>query len=178
MRVSKEVAEQNRRTVVEVAGKLFREQGFDGIGVASLMQAAGLTHGGFYKQFKDKQSLMAEASAAAMASNRIFWEQRLGATATPLQSFAEAYLSADHVDHVGEGCCFAALASEAPRHGEALQTVFGDGLESLADLIAPQADEAEALRTIATVVGALVLARAAGDHPVAERVLEAARAPE
>lgn len=175
MRVSKEVAEQNRRTVVEVAGKLFREQGFDGIGVASLMQAAGLTHGGFYKQFKDKQSLMAEASAAAMASNRMFWEQRLNASATPLQSFSKAYLSADHVDRVGEGCCFAALASEAPRHGDALQAVFGDGLESLADLVAPQGDEAEALRTIATVVGALVLARAAGDHPVAERVLEAAR---
>ena len=70
MRVTQEVAEQNRRSVVKTAGKLFRENGYDGIGVAALMKAAGLTHGGFYKQFRDKQNLMEEASADAMAPPR------------------------------------------------------------------------------------------------------------
>ena len=60
MKVTKAQAEANRALVVETASRLFRERGFDGMGVADLM-AAGFTHGGFYKQFGSKADLMAEA---------------------------------------------------------------------------------------------------------------------
>ena len=56
MRVSREQASQNRERVLDVAARLFREKGFDGIGVADLMKTAGLTHGGFYGQFASRRS--------------------------------------------------------------------------------------------------------------------------
>jgi len=54
MRVSREKAAENREKIVETAARLFREHGFDGIGVDSIMKEAGLTHGGFYGHFKSK----------------------------------------------------------------------------------------------------------------------------
>ena len=67
MKVTKAQAEANRALVVETASQLFRERGFDGVGVADLMAAAGFTHGGFYKQFGSKADLMAEATACGIA---------------------------------------------------------------------------------------------------------------
>ncbi|QJX03089.1 helix-turn-helix transcriptional regulator [Alcanivorax sp. IO_7] len=56
MRVSKAQAAANRERIVEEAARLFRERGFDGIGVAALMKQAGLTHGGFYGHFDSRNS--------------------------------------------------------------------------------------------------------------------------
>ena len=61
MKVSKEQVREKRTRIVETASELFRERGFDGVGVAELMSAAGLTHGGFYKHFGSKADLMAES---------------------------------------------------------------------------------------------------------------------
>src|SRR2546423_15555865 len=63
MKVSREQAAQNRERIVEAAAQLFRERGFEGIGVADLMKEAGLTHGGFYGHFSLKDYLIAEASS-------------------------------------------------------------------------------------------------------------------
>src|SRR3546814_1848579 len=76
MRVSREQAAENRSRVVEVAGRLFRERGFDGIGVADLMKAAGLTHGGFYGQFSSKDQLAVEATERALEGNAVIWRRR------------------------------------------------------------------------------------------------------
>ena len=73
MRVSREQAVQNRERIVEAAAQLFRERGFDGIGVADLMKEAGLTHGGFYGHFSSKEELIAEASAHALAGSLAVW---------------------------------------------------------------------------------------------------------
>src|SRR3546814_7801887 len=62
MRVSRDEAARNRTKVVEAAAEKFRQRGYDGIGVVGLMEAAGLTHGGFYKQFADKEALVVERS--------------------------------------------------------------------------------------------------------------------
>ena len=68
MKVSREQAEKNRTRVVEVAGAQFREHGFDGIGIADLMQAAGLTHGGFYGNFASKATSSASSLRPSTAS--------------------------------------------------------------------------------------------------------------
>src|SRR6266581_6175812 len=68
MRVSRAQAEQNRQTVIDVASQLFREHGFDGIGLKDVMAAAGLTQGAFYKQFASKDDLAAQASKRALES--------------------------------------------------------------------------------------------------------------
>jgi TetR/AcrR family transcriptional regulator, transcriptional repressor for nem operon len=67
MRVSRERAAENRDRIVDAAGRLFRERGLDGIGVANLMKAAGLTHGGFYGHFASKEDLEVQACARALA---------------------------------------------------------------------------------------------------------------
>ncbi|MCG3268620.1 TetR/AcrR family transcriptional regulator [Yoonia sp. I 8.24] len=178
MRVTQEVADQNRLKVVEVASRKFREHGYDGIGVADLMKAAGLTHGGFYKQFKGKAALMVEATAEAMAANRRFWQSIFEKNDRPrTEAFRDAYLSNLHTTNISEGCCFASLAAQAHRYGPELQEVFGEGLQELVQMIEPsyegEADE-EALRTVSLLVGALVLSRAVGDHPIGEKVRMAA----
>src|SRR5271157_4449503 len=66
MRVSREKAAENRERIVEAAARLFREQGFDGVGVDAIMSAAGLTHGGFYGHFGSKDDLAAEAVTRAL----------------------------------------------------------------------------------------------------------------
>ena len=65
MRITKETAAANRERVLEAAARLFREKGVDGIAVADLMKAAGLTHGGFYNHFESKEELAAAAFKTA-----------------------------------------------------------------------------------------------------------------
>jgi TetR/AcrR family transcriptional repressor of nem operon len=69
MRVTKAQAQANRAHIVETASALFREHGYDGVGVAELMAAAGFTHGGFYKHFRSKADLMAETAAAGLSQS-------------------------------------------------------------------------------------------------------------
>src|ERR1700720_2004729 len=73
VRVTRKQSAANREMVLEVAGTLFRERGFDGIGVADIMKRAGLTHGGFYGQFASKDDLAAEATARVFG--RAGWQE-------------------------------------------------------------------------------------------------------
>ena len=73
MKVSREQVAQNRERIVEAAAQLFRERGFEGIGVADLMKEVGLTHGGFYGHFSSKEDLIAEASALAFSRSLEAW---------------------------------------------------------------------------------------------------------
>lgn len=104
-RVSQEQARLNRARVVEVAAALFRERGLHGVGVADIMGAAGLTHGGFYGQFANKDALVAEAFESALG------EERRGT----LDALIANYLSSGHVQSPGKGCPLAALANDVAR---------------------------------------------------------------
>ncbi len=66
MRVTREQAAANREKILAAAGLLFRERGFDGIGVADIMKRAGLTHGGFYGHFASKDDLGAEITTRVL----------------------------------------------------------------------------------------------------------------
>src|SRR3954453_6223646 len=104
MKVSREQAALNRERIVETAAQLFRERGFEGIGVADLMKEAGLTHGGFYGHFASKEDLMAEASARALTrSLALLNELAEGAPGDPVSAVADAYLSSRHRDNPGAG---------------------------------------------------------------------------
>lgn len=177
MRVSREVAEENRKKVVSAASRLFREHGYDGIGVANLMKAVGLTHGGFYKQFQDKAALVAEATEAALAENRKKWEDVIAASDdAPGEVIARSYLTPLHIENRSDGCCYAALAAEAPRQGGKVQEAFAEALEASVDLLAgPDGNRNEAMRQLSTMVGALILARAVGSEALAQDLLDAAK---
>ena len=182
MKVSRAKAEENRQRVIDTASRLLREHGFDGIGVNALMQAAGLTHGGFYKQFKSKNDLMAQATAAALRGGRSRLSGVVMASeAKPFEALVRSYLSETHRDAAAEGCVFAALGADVARRGPEIRRVVGQGFEEQLDffegLVTPapgQPRRDKAIAAIATMVGALVLSRAVEGSPLSGEILEAA----
>src|SRR6478735_1963554 len=127
-RVSQEQAKLNRQRVVEVAATLFRERGLHGVGVTDIMASAGLTHGGFYGQFVNKNALAAEAFDTALD------EDNRG-TVDPLIA---NYLSLKHVRSPGIGCPLAALANDVAREprGGPVRARFTQGVERMASILA------------------------------------------
>lgn len=185
MRVTREQAEQNRLAVLKSAGRLFRDRGFDGVGIADIMRDAGLTHGGFYGQFRSKEHLAAEASRGAISATFGRWEKVAARTETDLlDALADFYLSTEHREARANGCPIAALAADAARSGPDVQAAFHDGMADHLDMLqraydrrhgeAPENREA-ALAALSTMVGALVLSRAVGDTALSEEFLSAAR---
>ena len=181
MKVSREQAAENRERVLGVAAQLFRERGFDGVGLADIMKAAGLTHGGFYGQFASKEDLMAQASARAFAGG-VAWWSRLAAAAPeqPLDAVTSRFLSTAHRDQPGQGCWVAALGSEVARQAGPVRHALTEGITDMVDLLAQwmpgrfkAAKREKALALYAGMVGALVLARAVDDAALSEEILQA-----
>jgi TetR/AcrR family transcriptional repressor of nem operon len=182
MKVSREQATANRERIVEVAGKLFRENGFDGIGVADLMKAAGLTHGGFYGHFKSKDDLAGEACSRAMARASEKWAALVRMSPGDARAqIVKQYLTESHCDGPGKGCLFAALGSDVGRQERPIRRAFREGLARLVEVLAKvtpgrtrAAKHRQALADMAQMVGAVVLARAADDRTLAKEILNAA----
>jgi TetR/AcrR family transcriptional repressor of nem operon len=185
MRKSREEAAKTRERIIEAAADEFRRNGIETTGLAELMAAAGLTHGGFYKHFTSKDQLVAEACGYAIDS----LANRLVATASPeskrdaLQTLAASYLSAGHRDNPSGGCPFAALGSELVRADENTRAVATAGLLKIIDLIAqqyrdirPDVAKQRALVAFSTLFGALTLARLVTATKLSDLILrEAAR---
>ncbi|MEU6201769.1 TetR/AcrR family transcriptional regulator [Streptomyces sp. NPDC047061] len=180
MRVTKAQAEQNRAHIVATAARLFRERGYDGVGVTELMAGAGFTHGGFYKNFPSKAALMAEASANGLSRTASLAE------ALDVAEFVESYVSREHRDGRSDGCTIAALSGDAARQPEEFKAEFAVGIESLTAALqaggdaAPDADRLTARTTVidalAHSVGAIVLSRACpDDSPLADEILDVCR---
>ncbi|KQW41673.1 MULTISPECIES: TetR/AcrR family transcriptional regulator [Pseudomonas] len=185
MRVTKAQAQANREHIVETASVLFRERGFDGVGVADLMAAAGFTHGGFYKHFGSKADLMAEAAANSLA------QSLTDNAGIDVAGFVDLYVSRDHRDGRGGGCTMAALCGDAARQSPELKATFANGIENTlaalesryeagqdASQEAPQeAIRAKMLDMLAHAVGAIMLSRACpDDSALADEILEVCRA--
>jgi TetR/AcrR family transcriptional repressor of nem operon len=181
MKVSREQAAQNRERVVDTAARLFREHGYSGIGVADLMKSAGLTHGGFYGNFGSKEALMAEAVSHAIDGSIKDWEQLVSTRPNDaLEAVMASYLSPLHRDHPGHGCTMATLGPEIARLAPGVRCAVTDGvrkqLEKLEDLMPPEEPHEKrqaALVTYASMVGALVLARAVNDPALSEEFMNA-----
>lgn len=178
--MSREQARQNRGRVVAASSTLFRERGVNGVGISDLMSEAGLTHGGFYKQFVSKAELVEEACSKALEDTTAFWDAHLEGAVEPRTTFVRAYLSEKHRDRVGAGCLLPALAAEARREPQAVRDVFTRAIESYADRLDQPVDartrqsRAEALSTLSEMVGAILLARVSTDLSLSKEILEAA----
>ena len=178
MRVSKEKAAENRDRILKAASRLMRERGISGVGVDGLTEAAGMTHGSLYSQFGSKERLIEEAVTDAIAAKG--QELREGST---LGDYVSEYLSATHRDEPGSGCPFAALCCEISRQSQGVRERFTAGVRGMAGWLSGrmgsgikqrQRDE-EALATLASLVGALVLARAVSDPKLSDDILRATR---
>src|ERR1700719_2140721 len=129
MRVTREKAAANREQILEVAGTLFRERGFDGTAVDDIMRRAGLTHGGFYGHFGSKDDLAAENCARVMAGDG--WAERISGSPNPsFGAVIRAYLSPNHRDAPGRGCLLAAVGSDVARQPRPVRRAFTEGLRS------------------------------------------------
>jgi TetR/AcrR family transcriptional regulator, transcriptional repressor for nem operon len=181
MKVTRAQAAQNRQRILDVAAQLFREHGFEGIGVADLMKEAGLTHGGFYGHFSSKDDLIAQASARELTRSLEHWSNFAGrASDDPLSAVAGTYLTRSHRDNPGTGCVLAALGPDVSRQGPAVRRAVTDYVRSVVDLLvklvpgkSKTARRQKAISTYATLVGTMVLARAVDDRALSQEILDA-----
>jgi AcrR family transcriptional regulator len=169
--------------IVETAARAIRRAGYGGAGVAQIMNEAGLTHGGFYAHFESREAMLAEAADRAGADGMDMLA-RVAAAAPPkraLEALLRAYLSKKHVESVETGCAIAALGSEIPRQAPKIRRVATRRIKEMIDLVARQSPDwgqpgahERALVSVATALGALVLARAVDDPQLSDAVREAA----
>jgi AcrR family transcriptional regulator len=177
--------EQTRERIVRAAARAIRKHGYEGVGVADVMKEAGLTHGGFYAHFESRDALLAAAADQAGAETVEYLARVVAAAKAgqELTALVDTYLSDQHVAAPEEGCVIAAAGSEAPRQQEEVRRAASRRIKDLIGLIERQFPEwgrsaahDKAMGITATLVGALVLARAADDAQLSSRIRKAARA--
>ncbi|PXX46343.1 TetR/AcrR family transcriptional regulator [Aquitalea magnusonii] len=186
MRYDKQHKTAIRQRILDMASLRFRSEGIAAVGIANLMADLGLTHGGFYWHFKDKEDLVAQVCQQAMQQMAEQWQQQ-GQQAGPGQQcrgVAEHYLSIPHRDFPDTGCVAVALAGELSRRGSQARQAFTSGLEQqLATLAAAAQQDAASGGSplkptvqLSLMVGALLLSRAVNDPALSARLLEDAAA--
>jgi TetR/AcrR family transcriptional repressor of nem operon len=185
VRYAPEHKADTHRRIVRRACVQLAQKGLHGVSVADLMHEAGLTHGGFYAHFSSRAALVAEACREVMA--RTAARLRGAADGVPpaqsRRALIETYLTAAHRDDPGRGCVIAALGTELARAEPAVRQACSEGIEQIVDVVAEstlagsaaQARQ-EAIATMATLIGTVVLARATADSALSDEFLAAGRA--
>jgi TetR/AcrR family transcriptional repressor of nem operon len=173
MRKSREEAAESRKRIVEAAACEFREKGIVATGLADLMKAAGMTHGGFYKHFESKDHLIAEACAVAVQEVM----KRMEAQPT-INAAVAGYLSIRHRDNPGSGCPLATIGCELARTDETTREVATAAFERLVDLLAGNSNEKNARRralvAASTMIGAVTMSRVVNDAKLSAEILQEA----
>jgi len=177
MRYPEGHGESVRSRIVEAASRALRREGLAAVSIPKLMKLVGLTHGGFYVHFRDRDELVAEAVAFSST------DSALADDAPRAEAFAR-YLSREHVRNPEFGCVVAALGIEGARQRGPVRRAFGEAalrlLRGVERKLHPKAAKGalsdEALATASRIVGAVVLARLVQDESLANRLLDSAKA--
>src|SRR5438132_4756502 len=180
MRKSRIEAAKTRERIVTAAAAEFRQHGIAATGLADLMKAAGLTHGGFYRHFASKDQLVAEACSAAIAT----MTERVASSASRergrkgLEAAVADYLSTEHRDNPRDGCPLAALGSELARADSNTRAAATDAFLKLVDVLAGQIDaarsneaEKRAVFAASAMIGALTMARVMTKSVLSDTIL-------
>ena len=160
---------QTRQRILESARRLFNSKGFEAVSIGEIMENAGLTHGGFYRHFKDKDELYAEAVRWFLCEEapKPWRRPRRNAHKPRAERIIDAYFSLDHFDDRESCCPLISLPSDTARSGESVKSAYQDVLQKLlvllqADLRGPAARE-RALALVTLCIGGLAAApRVAG----------------
>lgn len=184
MRYSKEHKQETHARIVKKAATRLREKGAHGIGVADLMKDAGLTHGGFYAHFDSREALVIEAFNYAMDRANERW-RKVTAEVPPEKRLAlivDGYLTTLHRDEPGQGCAVPALGAEIARERPKTRKAFALKLDQMIEMIADQiqdmprkAARKQAMATLATMMGTIVMSRIAGNGEMSDEILSAGR---
>jgi TetR/AcrR family transcriptional repressor of nem operon len=175
MKVSKETSARHRAALLEAASRLFRESGFERVSIADIAAAAGLTHGAFYTHFASKEALCAEVVERGIG------ESAARAKAVPHRRRMESYLSAAHAADRAKGCAIAALTGDVAREPADVRAAFSRSIDHFFDVLASEQPPGTrrprdpGIVSLATRVGAVMLARATADAKLREEILGAAR---
>lgn len=175
--------EESHERILAAGARAIRRSGYDGTSVADIMKEAGLTHGGFYAHFPSREAMLAEVAerAASQALGSLAKAVSGVPASVALEALLEIYLSPAHQEGIETGCPLAALASEMPRQAPEVRQATTRHIREFVDLVArqlpnwgePGAHE-QALATLSTMVGALMLARAVDDPRLSEAFRTAA----
>ena len=178
MRKSKLEAVRTRDAIVTATADLIRRTGIAEASLADMMAAAGLTHGGFYRHFRNKEHLVSEAlhTAGEKAIATIGRNMAKGG----LNAAVDAYLSTAHRDSPTPKCPFAALGSEMARSGRETKAVATEVLEKLLAMLATDTQDREEARAnaivaLSTMIGAMTLARVVVDGDLSTEILDRAK---
>jgi len=182
MRHSKQDKAASHERIVAIAAARIRESGTEQPGVAEIMRAAGLTHGGFYKHFGSRDELIAEAVERALTDSQSRMPGITTGAEDPLAAFADAYLSATHRDDPATGCGVVALGTDIARVGGPAQDAYRAQVERylayLERLLAGDDDDdarRRAIVTLSAMVGAVMISRALGPTPRSDEILRDVR---
>jgi len=183
VRYPKEQKEETRQRILEAAGKLFREHGYNGIGVDAIMAEAGLTAGGFYAHFQSKEELFAEAIASAFRNrgNSLRSADSNQDDAEWLKNLIYGYLSRTHRDMIAEGCPLPSITPDVMRGSEQVRASYEKSVRQFtASIIAhlepgESSEKERALAIIAQCIGGLMMARAVNDEELSNQLLKASR---
>ncbi len=168
MRSSRQEMERHRSEIIDASSRLFRQKGVDNVSVPELMQAVGMTHGGFYKHFGSKDELVAVTYGNAfeqIVEGLRAAQQHAGDPGEAWNEFVSNYLSPQHRDNIAGGCATAAFAGDAARlgAGSPTQAAYESGVHKVLDaagILENDPDQrAKSLAAISTMVGALLLSR-------------------
>jgi TetR/AcrR family transcriptional repressor of nem operon len=184
MRYAPAHKDETRHRILKAAAAAIREHGPHAVGVAHIMRSVGLTHGGFYAHFANKDDLLAQAVGEMFAqAQRRFAKLTHGlAPREALAAYLDAYISEEHRDHPARGCPLTCVAGDLPRVAPPVRDAFDAGLTALVAAVAEQLPEtgqparARAAALLAEMAGAVVLARAVRDPGLSGEILAACRA--
>jgi TetR/AcrR family transcriptional repressor of nem operon len=176
---------RSHERILRIAARMFREKGLEGLSIATLMQKADLTHGGFYKHFSSRDDLVTQALKLALAEADE--PEKYGKYLAPLKPremtfdmFVRAYLGKIHRDDSSSACAVATLVSDVGRSGKDVKDLYTARVKkNLARLIALMSgpggkrDKSAALVVFSAMVGAFALARAISDRTLSDDLLKA-----
>ncbi len=185
MPYSVEHKEQTRAKIIETARILFNRDGFQKVTIDMVMEGAGLTRGGFYNHFKNKEALFSAAVSSFLMGRGAQWREEAGIDLTNLkpemaQHMIDAYLSAKHLGDRDGQCPMIALPSDVARASADVQNSFQLLLDAMVWLFENNMPanatnkRRDALSIAALCIGGMVLARTLPDSNLAKEVRVAA----
>ncbi|MDD5409920.1 MAG: TetR/AcrR family transcriptional regulator [Methylobacter sp.] len=184
MRYTAEQKTETHKQIVDAASKEFRGKGLQGIGIADLMSQVGLTHGGFYAHFKDRDALVVEAvECAAMESfGRMNEVAKSAPQGKEVNAIIDIYLSPEHRDNFRYGCLLPAIAADIARQSDSVKGAFTESLQANMSGIAkymPAKNSKDkldqAMMLISSMAGAMLIARAINDSTLSNMLLDSVR---
>ena len=178
MRKSKTETAETRRRIVDLAAQTFRSNGIAATGVAEIMAAAGLTHGGFYRHFGSKDQLVAEACSSGLDDMVRSYRSASEGGREGFVKHLQSCLTPAYRDDRSGGCPLVAMGSELVRADAATRRGASNGFQQLIDEIAQwlpaksrREARDEAIAVLTGMIGVVTMSRVVDDARLSARIL-------